>query len=65
MTYARMKKQIEHIDKQIEFMKKIQSEKEIGDTNAIKNDVTCGDIINSLIGYKNYLIYYKKYNEQI
>ena len=54
MTYKQLSKQIEKIDEQIKFVKELQEATPNG-----SQDVRFGGIIDSLLGYKNYLKFEK------
>ena len=59
MTYKQIKARINALDKRIAFMYEVQKEKQnSGNREAA---IICGDIINNLCSYKNYLIYEKQY----
>ena len=60
MTYKQMTKEIEKFSKMIEFISKLQKEKIV--SNDKETAHLCGDIINALCGYKNYLVYEKQYD---
>ena len=60
MTYKEMTRRIEHVGKQIEFVYEIQKAEPSDDRKRM-----CGDIVNSLLAYKNYLYYEKNYKENV
>lgn len=58
-TYKQMTKELECIDKQIQYMYTTQK-RELNSGDISKSKL-CGDIINNLCCYKNFLIYEKQY----
>lgn len=62
MTYEEMTRDIRLCNELVDFMYDIQKEK--FDADKEEDGRLCGKVINTIIGYKNYLQYEKQYQNR-
>ena len=60
MTYKQLTKQIEYIDAQIQFMKDVRDSHYSDDK---PSNIMIGNIVNTLICWKNYLLFDRDYTD--